>query len=87
LTSNFKNRLLNINYASTTWVRLEKEKNTYISNSIAKEKKAGSLSDPAIDDIFAGFSANTPHPELDLNKVPKLHMVYHGLFGRNKLDI
>jgi len=34
LNSNFKNPLLNINYASTTWVRLEKEKNTYISNSI-----------------------------------------------------
>ncbi len=45
----FKNPLLNINYTSTPWVRLEKEKNTYISNSIAKEKKGGSLSDPAKD--------------------------------------
>jgi hypothetical protein len=49
-----KNPLLNINYASTTLVRLEREKKTYISNSIAKEKKGGSLSDPAKDLIVMG---------------------------------
>ena len=73
-------------------MRLEKEKHTYISNSIATEKKGGSLSDPANDlsvkekkggslsdptkvGIFVGFSVNDPDPELDLNKVPELHIV------------
>ena len=104
LNSNFKNPLLNINYASTTWVRLEKEKNTYISNSIAMEKKGGSLSDPAnglsvkekkdgsLSDptkvgIFVGFSVNDPDPELDLNKVPKLHMFAMDYSGRINDDI
>ena len=104
LNSNFKNPLLNINYASTTWVRLEKEKHTYISNSIAMEKKGGSLSDPAnglsvkekkdgsLSDptkvgIFVGFSVNDPDPELDLNKVPKLHMFAMDYSGRINDDI
>jgi hypothetical protein len=83
----FKNPLLNISYASTTWVRLEKEKNTYISNSIAKEKKGGSLSDPTKVDIFVGFSVNDPDPELDLNKVPKLHIFAMDYSGRINDDI
>ena len=46
------------------------------------KKKGGSLSESVKDGIFVGFRVNHSNLDLDLNKVPKLHIIAIDYSGR-----